>query len=560
MTALRSLSVVAAVATLPAFHAVARRFGRPSAFVADLLLAASPFFLTYARQARAYSLAILLVVLTVWAFLRALDTGAARHWTTFVVLAGLALYTQWFAALVLVALYGAALATARTAVVSRRAVAATATLVLLATPILALVVLGDTGGVDWIAPLSRAQLHDLAATLASTHATVGQVAFFGVAAVGLVAALTRCRASRAGGSQPAAAVAATWFVIPTALLVAVSVAKPLLLARYLAVTLPGLALLLALGVGAIVRHRIVLMVAGVGVLSVLGSTGYRPLWARRHADEDWSGIVATVAHQSVTDQAVFVFPPNAEYAVGYYARGIVRLDRQVGLTWPPVPWADPYGRATPSTASALHAAQTVRASVVWLVVRRPVGPTIRATTSNPAALQALERVLTRRFPHHVTLRPFNDHTATLVRYSAGPLRGAVPDPTAARRVALSRQGPSHLVCELREHRIDGPGRPHRADRRLPELPPVDEPSPKQHLHELEVQRAEVVERAELLEVVELPVQHVGLASVRRPVAREAGDQPTSLHQFVLFPPSEEIRCDLRLPVYAASPAPAARRR
>ena len=420
VTALRSLSVVAAVATLPAFHVVARRFGRPSAFAADLLLAASPFFLTYARQARAYSLAILLVVLTVGAFLRALDTGAARHWTTFVVLAGLALYTQWFAALVLVALYGAAVATARTAVVTRRATAATVTLVVLAAPILVLIVLGDTGGVDWIAPLSWAQFQDLAATLASTHATVGQVACFGVAAVGLVAALARCRASHVVGSSAAVAVAATWFVVPTALLVAVSVAKPLLVPRYLAVTVPGLALLLALGLGEIVRHRSLLMVAAVGLLSVLGSAGYRPLWAARSADEDWSGIVETVAHQTATDQAVFVFPASAEYAVGYYARSTAPLDRRVGPTWPPVPWADPYGHAAPSAASALHTAQSVRASVVWLVLRRPVGPTIRATTSNPATLQALERVLARRFPHHVTVRPFHDHTATLVRYSIAP--------------------------------------------------------------------------------------------------------------------------------------------
>ena len=68
----------------------------------------------------------------------------------------------------------------------------------------------------------------------------------------------------------------------------------------------------------------------------------------------------------------------------------------------------------------MHAAQTARASVVWLVVRRPVGPTIRAATSNPAVLRDLERVLARRYPHHVTVRPFNDHTATLVRYSTNP--------------------------------------------------------------------------------------------------------------------------------------------
>ena len=186
--ALRALSVGAAVATLPVFHALARRLGRGLAFTADLLLAASPFFLTSA-PARAYSLAVLLVVLAAWALVRALETDDPRHWRRFVVVAGLALYTQWFSALVIVAFFAAAWMTSRPRR-SRRAAAA-AVLLLAATPIVVLVLAGDTGGVGWIAPLSVAQLHDLANDLTSTHAVLGQLAMVSVATIGLVAAVRR---------------------------------------------------------------------------------------------------------------------------------------------------------------------------------------------------------------------------------------------------------------------------------------------------------------------------------------------------------------------------------
>ena len=415
--ALRSLSVVAAVVTLPVFYAVARRLGRGVAWVAVPLLAASPLFLSYARQARAYSLAVALVVAAAWAFLRALDTDDPRRWTAFVALAALALYTQWFAGLVVAAFYVAALTVARPQLASRRATRATGCLVVLAAPIVGLVLAGDTGGVGWIAPLSVAQLRDLARTLASTHVEVSQLLVFAVAAVGLGTALGRSRRRSPHGSSLAVAMAATWFLVPTVLLVAVSVAKPVLVSRYLLVALPGFALLLALGLTAILRGRVPLLVVGVVVLSVLGWSAYGPLWAGRHVDEDWSGIARTVAQRGAPGQAILVYPASAVYAVGYYARGLTPLDGQVGPAWPPVPWATPYGRGTPRPASLLRTAATVRASLVWLVIRRPVGPTISRSTSNPADLQAVEHALARRCPDREVVRTFARRTASLVRYA-----------------------------------------------------------------------------------------------------------------------------------------------
>ncbi|HEV2310926.1 MAG TPA: glycosyltransferase family 39 protein [Acidimicrobiia bacterium] len=415
--ALRSLSVLAGVATLSVFYVLARRLGRGVAFVAGLVLAASPFYLLYARQARAYSLAVLLVVLTAWALVRALETDDAARWTVFVVVATLALYTQWFTALVIVAFYGAALATSRSAL-SRRAVAATAALLVLASPIAVLVATGDTGGVGWIAPLSVAQLRDLAVSLTGTHSRLAWVVFFGVAAVGLIVGVGRSRSRASAGSSTVAAIAAAWFVVPTGLLVVVSIGKPLLVSRYLLVTLPGLALLVGLGVAAVARHRVALMVVGVALLSALGGSAYGPLWAARHMDEDWSGIVQTVAAHAAPGQAVLVYPANAVYAFGYYARAAAPLDRRRGPTWPPVAWEAAYGRDVPRATSVLRTAATVRATTVWLVIRDPVGPTISATTSNPVTLRALEQILGRRFPHRDVVTRFAHRTASVVRYTA----------------------------------------------------------------------------------------------------------------------------------------------
>ncbi|HEY6318505.1 MAG TPA: glycosyltransferase family 39 protein [Acidimicrobiia bacterium] len=414
--ALRALSVGAAVATLPAFHAAARRLGRRIAFIADLLLAASPFFLTYARQARAYSLALLLVVLAAWAMLRALETDDARHWRLFIVVAGLALYTQWFSALVIAAFFVAAWMTSRPRL-SRRAVAAAGVLLLVATPIIVLVLAGDTGGVGWIAPLSVAQLRDLASTLTSTHAVLGQLAIFGVAAVGLAAAARRVLRAVEGARSTAAAVAATWFVLPTALLVAVSLVKPLLVSHYLLVALPGLVLLVACGLDALARHRLSLMLVGVALVSALAWSAYGPLWAARHVDEDWSGIAQTVASRAVPGQAILVSPANAVYAFGYYARALAPLDHHVAPSWPPLHWDAPYFRDTPSAASVLARATTVRAPVVWFVLRDPRGPTISASTSNPAILRSLEAVLARRYRRREVVARFARRTASLVRYS-----------------------------------------------------------------------------------------------------------------------------------------------
>jgi mannosyltransferase len=422
VVALRSLSVVAAGIAIAPFHAIVRRLGRPTAFAADTLLATSPFFLAHAREARAYSMALTLVVLASWAFLRAVERDRRRDWIVYVTVAVLALYTQWFAALVLLAQFSSRLAVDRRARWSRRATISGGCLAVGAVPIVVLVLSGDTGGVGWIAPLSGAQIRAVLATFAGSSSWLAQAAVLAVVAVGLAAAVRVIRRERSTARGSTAALALAWLVLPFAAVVAVSAVKPLLVSRYLIVALPGFAVLLGLGLTRVSRGRVMLVAIGVAALIALGSSAYDQVWAARHADEDWRGIVETVDRHAGANDGIIVFPGTAAYGFGYYARGAPSLARRSGPTWPTTSWNTPFGKDAASAPAALSAVAALRGRVVWLVVRQPGGPTVRASVSDPKALNALRGALSRRFPYRRPVRPFVGHTVSLVRYSMTPDR------------------------------------------------------------------------------------------------------------------------------------------
>jgi mannosyltransferase len=105
--AVRALSGLISVGTLPAFWLLARRtIGRPAAVPALLLLASSPFALRYATETRMYALVVLLTTLGGLALSRVLDDQRRTPWAVAGLAAstGLLLLTHYWA------LYGLAAA------------------------------------------------------------------------------------------------------------------------------------------------------------------------------------------------------------------------------------------------------------------------------------------------------------------------------------------------------------------------------------------------------------------------------------------------------------------
>ncbi len=96
VAAMRSLSVVVSVVSLPAFIWLCRELCLPRrmAWFSAGLLAISPFFIAYAQEARPYSLWTLTLIVTSGALLRALRLNTLWAWSGYVVALVMMLYTS----------------------------------------------------------------------------------------------------------------------------------------------------------------------------------------------------------------------------------------------------------------------------------------------------------------------------------------------------------------------------------------------------------------------------------------------------------------------------------
>ena len=97
--ALRALSALFGVATVPVAYLAARELFRPAAaLTAAALVAVNPWFVWYSQEARAYALLTLVATGSLLFFLRALRTREPRDLALWALLSALAVLTHYFAA------------------------------------------------------------------------------------------------------------------------------------------------------------------------------------------------------------------------------------------------------------------------------------------------------------------------------------------------------------------------------------------------------------------------------------------------------------------------------
>ena len=100
----RGLSLLAAVATVPVIYFAGRTlFSRRAGLIAAVLLTVNVFHIRYSREARSYSLVVLLVTCSCLLFVRNLESQGRTGGAGYVLASAAALYAHFFAALVVVA-------------------------------------------------------------------------------------------------------------------------------------------------------------------------------------------------------------------------------------------------------------------------------------------------------------------------------------------------------------------------------------------------------------------------------------------------------------------------
>ena len=325
--ALRSLSALAAAGAVGALYVLGTHlFGRRTGLFAAVLLACNAFLIEYAQMARGYTLLTFLVTLSCWRFVVELERPSLGGRVVYVLVSALAVYTHYFAALVLVAQFSALLALRRRFAITPGRVAVAVTLVALCVPAVVFARAGGTARISWIPPLSYLSVPTAIVKLAGRSFVLAALFGFSVAwATWQLAASWRLKRDVEGPWRLGFVLA--WLVIPFAIAIAVSFRRPVLLAQYLIVCLPALCLLTGVALTGLKPARVGTALLALTV--VISAVRLVELY-RTDGLEDWRSTERYLSRAIQPGDRAAFFPRFAGKPYEYYAR---RNGRAAGSPW-----------------------------------------------------------------------------------------------------------------------------------------------------------------------------------------------------------------------------------
>jgi mannosyltransferase len=303
--ALRSLSVVCATLSVPLLALLTRRlFGAGVGVIAGLVFALNPLQVEYAQVAREYVLAVFLVVVSTYAFVRGVQEQERWPWIVYAPASALAVYVFLFAAIVPLMHALSLAAKPRAEVPWRRWAVASGAAAVLALPMVVLLARSRaSSGVAWAAGNLPGRFV-VSIRSAFPRALVDVVV---VLVVGALAVLV-CRALVRNAHRPwlwPAALVTLWLVGSFVLVSAAGfILQPLFVARYFLVFMPPIAIGVAL---LLVRLRRKVAVAVAALLVVASGVGL----ARWYSSDgsDYRAASNFVASQSRSNDGVLIYAP-----------------------------------------------------------------------------------------------------------------------------------------------------------------------------------------------------------------------------------------------------------
>jgi mannosyltransferase len=284
---MRLPSLLAGAATVEALVLLARRW-LPLGWsvLAGLLLALNPLFAELTIQARPYAAATLFAVLSMAALASAIDRGGTLRWVRYGLASLGMLLLHLMAVFVLAAqLVGVAIARRRSAWAG---MVSTLGCVAVAVSPLAVIAAGETRQISWIPPVApHTFLHALA------DVSGGPAEALALVICGIIVAATIASTPRGSERALGFALCLAWGTVPVLGLVLVSFLRPLYVARYAAVCLPGVALIEAMG-----GWRAWTVLTAPGRARETSGSGARAPTAlgsvRSHDRRRWGPVMATI--------------------------------------------------------------------------------------------------------------------------------------------------------------------------------------------------------------------------------------------------------------------------
>jgi mannosyltransferase len=317
---IRGLSVLFSVATIPlTFSLGARLFGRRVGLVAALLLSVNAYHIRYAQEARAYAMVVFFAVLATWLFERNLHEPSSARWEIYGVVCALSTYCHFFGALLVPAHAAALLFWRWDDIPWRKFTRSLLVFGAMVFPIAIFVLKAGTYHISWIRPMDSDSLLYSGFTFTGNYGR--PLLALDLLAIGF-AALGACRARRRGERVSEAwgyALLFSWLVVPFALVMTISLVKPIFVLRFLSFCLPALLLLVAVGISRLRPAPLAwALCAAISVCSLLGDRTYY----RYDFDlyrQDWRAVAAYIFDRAQPGDNIFFYYSSGEAPFNYYS-------------------------------------------------------------------------------------------------------------------------------------------------------------------------------------------------------------------------------------------------
>jgi mannosyltransferase len=338
-TAVRGLSVLFGVAVIPATYLLGKRlFGRKAAIASAALSAVNIFQIRYSQEARGYSLVMLLVVLSTYFFLRAMESpGQKRYWVGYVFISALAVYSHVYVYLVVLAQW-LSLGYPRLRLLGRRTVSWTvAGFILLTIPMNAFLLLKNQGQLNWV-PRPTAELLLNFADFFTGNGGITLLVVYAALCLAAVFWSPAAERHRSPGFDERWRVrlVAWWLGFPIAATLLVSLFRPVFYDRFMTICAPALVLLAGQGMAKLdqvsVRLRgvfpaLLIMVLGMSVWGI-----HRYNKSPSAQGDDWRLATRYILAGQQPGDAAFFYRASGSRPFTYYVH---RETEEHGVTLSP---------------------------------------------------------------------------------------------------------------------------------------------------------------------------------------------------------------------------------
>lgn len=309
---IRSLSVVPGLATVPVVYVIGRKlFDQRVGLMAALLLSVHVGHVAYSQEARGYSLAVFFAALSCLYFLRLMERSGTSDVALYVVFSVLAVYTHFFASLILAAQCVSLIGMPPRQIPWRRLIISVTLIVVCCVPAVVFAFSEDVGQLNWVRKTNLRELHHTATLLTGNGLVL--VAYLLLWILGIAAATSIWRkAGRSSQSWPYTFVI-SWLFTPLVLALLISMKKSVLAPRFLLTSVPAAVLLASVG---IVRLRTPVRAVTLGLVFLLSAGALAGYYKK--PKEDWRAVTRYVLNQAQPDDLVVIYPQWDGVAVDYY--------------------------------------------------------------------------------------------------------------------------------------------------------------------------------------------------------------------------------------------------